>query len=444
MSITPPKQRIVGRPSPTIEDSVYRKINRRLLPFLLLCYTFAYLDRVNIGFAKLRMQQDIPDFTEAVFGIGAGLFFLAYALLEIPSNMLMHKVGARRTITRIMLLWGLASASMMFVRDETSFYLLRILLGIFEAGFAPGIILYLTYWYPARRMAAVMGIYMLAGPIGSILGSGVSAAIVEVTDNWGGLAGWQWMFLIQGLPCVLLAYLFWKSMSDRPSDATWLNAEEKSVVAKAIGETRAQQGTHKFADALREPIVYIMAIAYFGIMCGIYAVSFWLPTILKDNGVQGNFAIGLFTAIPYALTIPVMVLLSRSSDRNQERKWHAIVPALLAAVGLTIAAFTASNFVLSFAALCLAVCAVWGAYTVFWAVPSQHFGGTAAAGGIAFINTIGILGGFVAPTIMGFVREATGTTQGGLLTMVGLLLVSVTALFVLSAKIHALGQKAVS
>lgn len=444
MSITPPKQRIAGRAGPTIEDSVYRKINRRLLPFLLLCYTFAYLDRVNIGFAKLHMQQDIPDFTEAVFGIGAGLFFLAYALLEIPSNMLMHKVGARRTITRIMILWGLASASMMFVRDETSFYLLRILLGIFEAGFAPGIILYLTYWYPARRMAAVMGIYMLAGPIGSILGSGASAAIIEATDNWGGLSGWQWMFLIQGLPCVLLACFFWKFMSDRPGEATWLNAEEKSVVAKAIGETSAQQGTHKFADALREPIVYIMAIAYFGIMCGIYAVSFWLPTILKDNGVQGTFAIGLFTAIPYALSIPAMVLLSRSSDRKQERKWHAIVPALLAAVGLTTAAFTASNFVLSFLALCLAVCAVWGAYTVFWAVPSQHFGGTAAAGGIAFINTIGILGGFVAPTIMGFVREATGTTQGGLLTMVGLLLVSVTALFVLSAKIRPRGNKAVS
>jgi sugar phosphate permease len=413
------------------EDSVFRKVNRRLLPILLLCYTFAYLDRVNIGFAKLHMQEDIPLLTEAVFGIGAGLFFLAYACLEIPSNMLMHKIGARRTITRIMILWGLTSSSMLFVRDETSFYILRILLGIFEAGFAPGIILYLTYWYPARRMAAVMGIYMLAGPIGSILGSGVSAAIIAATDNIGGLAGWQWMFLIQGLPCVLLGFVFWKMMADRPADAPWLTEQEKSIVAKAIDETAAKQTTHKFIDALREPSVYVMAAAYFGIMCGIYAVSFWLPTILKDNGIQSTFAIGMLTAIPYLLTIPAMILLSRSSDRHQERKWHAVVPSLVAAAGLTVAAFTASNFLLSFVALCIAVCAVWGAYTVFWAVPSQHFGGTAAVGGIAFINTIGILGGFVAPTIMGFVREATGSTQGGLLTMVGLLFMSITALLFL-------------
>jgi sugar phosphate permease len=413
------------------EKSVFRKVNRRLLPILLLCYTFAYLDRVNIGFAKLHMQEDIPLLTEAVFGVGAGLFFLAYACLEIPSNMLMHKVGARRTITRIMILWGLTSSSMLFVRDETSFYVLRILLGIFEAGFAPGIILYLTYWYPARRMAAVMGIYMLAGPIGSILGSGVSAAIIAATDNLGGLAGWQWMFLIQGLPCVLLGYVFWKSMADRPADAPWLSDEEKSIVAKAIDETKAEQTTHKFIDALREPSVYVMAAAYFGIMCGIYAVSFWLPTILKDNGIQSTFAIGMLTSIPYLLTIPAMILLSRSSDRHQERKWHAVVPSLVAAAGLTVAAFTASNFLVSFVALSIAVCAVWGAYTVFWAVPAQHFGGTAAVGGIAFINTIGILGGFVAPTIMGFVREATGSTQGGLLTMVGLLFMSIAALLFL-------------
>lgn len=428
--------RLNGSQPAITEESVYRKINRRLLPLLLLCYTFAYLDRVNIGFAKLHMQEDIPALTEVVFGIGAGLFFLAYACLEIPSNMLMHKVGARRTITRIMVLWGITSASMMFVRDETSFYILRILLGIFEAGFAPGIILYLTYWFPARRMAAVMGIYMLAGPIGSILGSGVSAAIIAAMDNIGGLAGWQWMFLIQGLPCVLLGYLFWKTVADRPEQAGWLNDAEKAVVAKAIGQTKAGQGTHRFIDALKEPSVYVMAVAYFGIMCGIYAVSFWLPTILKDNGVQGTFSIGLLTAVPYALTIPTMILLSRSSDRLQERKWHAVVPALIAAAGLTIAAFTATNFLVSFIALCVAVCAVWAAYTVFWAVPSQHFGGTAAAGGIAFINTIGILGGFVAPTLMGFVREATGSTQGGLLTMVGLLVLSAFTLLLLPAALR--------
>lgn len=413
------------------EESVYRKINRRLLPFLLLCYTFAYLDRVNIGFAKLHMQEDIPAITEAVFGIGAGLFFLAYAILEIPSNMVMHRIGARKTITRIMVLWGIVSASMLFVRDEFSFYALRILLGIFEAGFAPGIILYLTYWFPAKRMAAAMGIYMLAGPIGSILGSGVSAAIISAMDDLLGVAGWQWMFLVQGIPCLLLGYLFWKLMYDRPDDAPWLTAAEKATVRRVITETDAARIDHRFVDVLKNPAVYVMAVAYFGIMCGIYAVSFWLPTILSDNGIRNNLTVGLLAAIPYVLTIPTMIFLSKSSDRTQDRHWHTIFPTIFAAVGLTLAAFTSSNFLFSFTALCVAICSVWGAYTVFWAVPSQHFGGTAAAGGIALINTVGILGGFIAPTLLGFVKQATGSTQGGLLAMVGLLGLSVLALFLL-------------
>ncbi|TLK49138.1 MFS transporter [Glutamicibacter sp. V16R2B1] len=413
------------------EESVYRKINRRLLPFLLLCYTFAYLDRVNIGFAKLHMQEDIPAITEAVFGIGAGLFFLAYAILEIPSNMVMHRIGARKTITRIMVLWGIVSASMLFVRDEFSFYALRILLGIFEAGFAPGIILYLTYWFPAKRMAAAMGIYMLAGPIGSILGSGVSAAIISAMDDLLGMAGWQWMFLVQGIPCLLLGYLFWKLMYDRPDDAPWLTAAEKAIVRRVITETDAARSDHRFVDVLKNPAVYVMAVAYFGIMCGIYAVSFWLPTILSDNGIRNNLTVGLLAAIPYVLTIPTMIFLSKSSDRTQDRHWHTIFPTILAAVGLTLAAFTSSNFLFSFTALCVAICSAWGAYTVFWAVPSQHFGGTAAAGGIALINTVGILGGFVAPTLLGFVKQATGSTQGGLLAMVGLLGLSALALFLL-------------
>lgn len=413
------------------EDTVFRKVNRRLLPFLLLCYTFAYLDRVNIGFAKLHMQADMPFLTDAIFGVAAGLFFLAYAVLEIPSNMLMHRIGARKTITRIMVLWGLTSAAMLFVYDEFSFYILRILLGIFEAGFAPGIILYLTYWYPAKRMASVMGIYMLAGPIGSIGGSALSAWIIDATDSWGLLTGWQWMFLIQGLPAAILGYLFWKLMSDRPSDANWLSAREKEILESAVQKTDSSQTTQRFVQALREPAVYVMSIAYFGIMCGIYAVSFWLPTILQDNGIENELTVGLLVAVPYVLTIPTMILLSRRSDHKQERKWHTAVPVIASAIGLSIAAYTSSNFLLSFGALTLAVCAVWGAYTVFWAVPSENFSGTAAAGGIAFINTVGILGGFVAPTLMGYVRELTGTTQGGLLTMVGLLLVSAAAVFLL-------------
>lgn len=413
------------------EVAVFKKINRRLLPFLLICYTFAYLDRVNIGYAKLHMQAEIPGLTEAVFGIGAGLFFLAYASLEIPSNLLMNRVGARKTITRIMVLWGITSASMLFVTNEAMFYVIRILLGIFEAGFAPGIILYLTYWYPARKMASVMGIYMLAGPIGAIIGSAGSAMIIAATDNLGGLSGWQWMFLVQGLPCVLLGAIFWLFMVDRPEQAKWLNDGERQIIRDQLSRSQSSQHTSSFLVALKNPTVYIMAVAYFGIMCGIYAVSFWLPTILLENGITDTFSNGLLSSIPYLVTIPVMIILTRSSDRFGERTWHSIVPTIVAILGLMVAAYTASNFAVSFIALIVAIAAVWGAYTVFWAVPAQHFGGTAAAGGIAFINTVGILGGFVAPTIMGLVKEATGSTQGGLLTMVGLLVISVVGLAVL-------------
>ena len=430
------------------EKELFTKISKRLLPFLLLCYTFAYLDRVNIGYAKLHMQAEIPALTEVVFGIGAGLFFLAYAGLEIPSNLLMHRIGARKTITRIMVLWGFTSAAMMFVQNEAMFYVLRILLGIFEAGFAPGIILYLTYWFPAKRMAAVMGVYMLAGPIGSIIGSAGSALIIEATDGIAGLSGWQWMFAVQGLPCVLLGIIFWRYMTDRPNQAGWLTADERALLAKRLDAAAAQKHTNSFATALKNPTVYVMSGAYFGIMCGIYAVSFWLPTILQENGITDNFVNGLVSAIPYAITIPVMILLTRSSDHFGERTWHAFVPTVIALVGLTVAAFTSSSFMVSFVALTVAIAAVWGAYTVFWAVPAQHFGGVAAAGSIAFINTIGILGGFVAPTIMGFVKEVTGSTQGGLLTMVGLLVISAVSLLILPKRMakevqqrEALGQE---
>lgn len=409
------------------EDAVYRKVGRRLLPFLLLCYTFAYLDRVNIGFAKLHMQEDIG-LSEAAFGLGAGLFFLAYALLEVPSNLLMERIGAKRTITRIMVLWGLTSAAMAFAWNEASFYTLRILLGVFEAGFAPGIILYLTYWYSTRRMAAAMGVYMLAGPIGSIFGSGVSAVIISGMDGVGGLAGWQWMFVVEGLPCVVLGYLFWRLMADRPQDADWLSAREKEVIAAAVARRRSH-ATHSFAAALKDPRIHVMSVAYFGMMCGIYAISFWLPTVLLENGVEGTLEIGFLTAVPYVFAVAAMVVMGRTSDRTGDRRWHTIVPTAVAGAALLVSALTGDVFAVSFTAMIVAVAAVWAAYTVFWAVPAEHFGGTAAAGGIAFINTIGILGGFVSPYLIGLVKDATGSTQAGLLVMVGLLAAAVAALF---------------
>jgi D-galactonate transporter len=420
----------ISRPT---EAAVYRKISLRLLPFLLLLYTFAYLDRVNVGFAKLNMSEDIG-LSEAAYGLGAGLFFLGYALFEVPSNLLLAKIGIKKTIMRIMCLWGLTSAGMAFVQNETVFYILRFLLGVFEAGFAPGIIFYLTYWYSTKRMAGAMGIYMLAGPIGSMIGGPFSTLIMQSFDGVGGFAGWQWMFVTQGLPCVVLAFFVWKYLDDTPRQAKWLTQAERDVLEQSIAASNdrdtagGRQGTHSFRAVLRDPKVYALSFAYFTMISGIYAISFWLPTILKDNGIDGIVQIGWLTAIPYVVAIIVMVLLGRSSDRRGERKWHSVVPAVLAAFGLLTAAFTSSIFGLSFVGMIIATACLWGAYTVFWALPAAHLKGSAAAGGIAFINSIGLLGGFVSPYVIGIIKDATGSTQYGLVFIVILVLAGAAVL----------------
>lgn len=412
---------------PELDHRVYRKINLRILPLVLVCYSFAYLDRINIGFAKLQMTKAI-NIDEAAYGLGAGLFFLSYVVFEIPSNLLMTKVGARRTISRILFLWGLTSASMMFVRDETSFYVVRLLLGAFEAGFAPGIILYLTYWYSRRRMGTAMAVYMIAAPLGSAVGAPLSTFILSRLDGAGGLAGWQWMFLVEGLPCVLLAVAVLFIMADRPKDAPWLTAEEKAYVEGQVATEEAEGKAHRFADALRNWRVYTMALGYFALISGLYTISFWLPTILRDNGVRSTMQIGWLTAVPYLLATVAMVLYGRRSDSVQERRWHSVVPALLGTLALLGAAYTGRQLLLSYACLVLATVLLQMAYTVFWTVPSEYFAGTAAAGGIALINSIGLLGGFVSPFIIGAVKQSTGSIRLGLLAMVAILVVGTICL----------------
>lgn len=321
---------------------LYRKITWRLLPFLLLCYVFAYLDRINIGFAKLQMQQDIG-ISDAVYGLGAGIFFLGYVMFEVPSNLLLTRIGARRTISRIMVLWGLTSASMLFVQGEWSFYVLRFMLGVFEAGFAPGMIFYLTYWYSQSRMAGVMAVVMLAGPIGGIVGGPVSAWIMTAFSGAHGLDGWQWMFLLEGLPCVLLGVIAFRYLDDKPAEARWLSAEEKALLAADL-DSRGEHKKHAFAQVLRDPAIYGMALTYFCLICGIYAVSFWLPTLLKLAGVQDTMQIGLYSAIPYMAAAVFMLGFARSSDRMRERRWHTLVPALLAGVALCIATAAPTQF----------------------------------------------------------------------------------------------------
>ncbi len=398
---------------------LHSKLDWRILPFLLVCYTFANLDKINVGFAKLQMQSDLR-FSDAVYGLGAGIFFLGYVLFEIPSNLLMPRIGARKTISRVMILWGLASASMMFVHNETSFYVTRFLLGVFEAGFAPGMIFYLTYWYGPRRMAQVTAIVMLAGPIAGIVGGPFSTWVMTRFMGTAGFAGWQWMFLAEGLPCVLLGLLSLRVLSDRPADAAWLNTEEKALLEQELAHASPRH--HAFSQVLRDPRIYLMAVTYFCIICGIFTVSFWLPAILKSDGVTDTMQIGYYAAIPYIVAAVAMFLIGRRSDRLGERRIHSAVPAALGAIALALAARSGGHLALSLTCMSIATAMIWAAYTVFWAIPSEHLKGSAAAGGIALINTIGSFGGFVSPTIIGWARTRTGSLEAGLYVMVGITL----------------------
>jgi MFS family permease len=300
---------------------------------------------------------------------------------------------------------------------------------VFEAGFAPGMIFYLTYWYSQSRMAGVMAVVMLAGPIGGIVGGPVSAWIMTAFSGAHGLDGWQWMFLLEGLPCVLLGVIAFRYLDDKPAEARWLSAEEKALLAADL-DSRGAHKKHAFAQVLRDPAIYGMALTYFCLICGIYAVSFWLPTLLKLAGVQDTMQIGLYSAIPYVAAAVFMLWFARSSDRLRERRWHTLVPALLAGVALCIATAAPTQFALSLTAITLATGFMWAAYTVFWAIPSQYLQGEAAAGGIALINSIGLLGGFLSPSIIGWVKESTGSLAGGLYAISALLVAGALLLLV--------------
>jgi sugar phosphate permease len=415
--------------------ALYRKLNWRLLPFLLICYMFAYLDRVNIGFAKLQMQSDLG-FSDAAYGVGAGVFFLGYVLFELPSNLLLPKIGARITFSRILVLWGITSSCMMFVHNVPMFYAMRFLLGIFEAGFAPGMIFYLSYWYGPSRMASALSIVWLAGPIGGIVGGPLSAWLMSTLAGVGNLSGWQWMFLLEGVPCVVIGVIAFFFLSDRPASARWLSPEDKRLVEAEVG-TPAGHG-HSFGAVAKDPKVYVLAIAYVCIISSIYAISFWLPTILKLNGAVDTATIGWYAAIPYVAAAFAMFYGGRSSDKHRERRYHSAAPALIGAVALGASVMAGGDLYVSLACLTLSTAMMWMAYTVFWAIPPEYIKGDAAAGGIALINTIGLSGGFWGPAIIGWTKTATGNMQLGFLVIAILLVVAATLLFLvrLSPKIR--------
>ena len=417
--------------SSALRATAFRKIDVRLLSFLTVCYCVAYIDRVNVGFAKLQMQQELG-LSDAAYGLGAGIFFLGYVLFEVPSNMLLVRIGARKTLSRIMVLWGGTTIATSMVSDATAFYVLRFLLGVFEAGFAPGIIYFLTRWYPRQQMGRTMAILMCALPVGSIVGGLASGAIIELFAGVAGLSGWQWMFILEGIPALILGVVTFATLSDSPAEAPWLTPDEKRVVLNELDQlSRPPQVRGALKLVATDRRVLLLALTYFCLISGIYAVSFWLPTVLKSAGLHSYLEIGAYSAVPYVLTIIVCYVVARLSDHNRERQLHAALVTAVGAVGLMAAAHFSGQFVVALTAISIATAGTYAGYTVFWTIPADYFSDDAAAVGIAFINTLGLFGGFVSPTLIGWVKTSTGSSEAGFFAIAMLLLLSA---FVLAAR----------
>lgn len=410
------------------EDAVFKKVVLRLVPFLMLCYVVAYLDRVNVGFAKLQMSSDLG-FSEAAFGLGAGLFFIGYFFFEVPSNMIMQKVGAKVWIARIMITWGLLSGSFMFVTSEMQFYVLRFLLGVAEAGFYPGVILYCTYWFPAHRRARVIALFMSAIPVAGIFGNPLSGWIMSTFDGTAGLGGWQWMFLIEAIPAILIGIWTLFYLDSHVQKAKWLTQDEKDIVEAAVAADVSHQSSHRLRDAFVEPKVWLMCLIYFCFVMGQYALTFWMPTFVKSTGISSELTIGVLSAIPFLTALVAMNLFGRSADRHRERRWHLIIPALMGAIGFSMAAVTTGSTVLALISLSIAAAGVLTCAPLFWSLPTAFLGGSAAAAGIAVINSVGNLAGFVSPYMIGAVKDATGSTVVPMFILSGILLIGAIGVY---------------
>lgn len=406
-----------------LEKRTLRKITWRIVPFIMLLYFVAYIDRVNIGFASLTMRTDLG-FSASILGFGAGIFFWGYFLCEVPSNIILHKVGARMWIARVMVTWGIISAAMAFVKGPTSFYIIRFLLGAAEAGFFPGIILYLSYWFPARHRAGVVAFFMAAAPLSTALGSPLSAALLEMNGVMG-LHGWQWMFILEAIPALILGVVVFFYMTDKPEKAKWLKDDERTWLVNVMNDEAAKRSTtakHGIISGLTNPRVLALSLIYFGTSAGLYTLGIWAPQIIKQLGVS-SMTVGVLNAIPPVVSVIAMIFWSRHSDRTGERTWHVALACVAAAVGLSIAA-VANSVVGLIAALTLVNIGISCAKPPLWTMPTMFLSGAAVATGIATINSIGNLGGFAGPAMIGWVKDQTGSYAGGLYFVAGLLLLS--------------------
>jgi len=414
------------------QDSVlYNRIAWRLLPFLFVLYIIAFLDRVNVGFAKLQMAADIG-LSDLAFGFGAGVFFIGYCLCEIPSNMMLQKVGARFWITRIMVMWGLLSVSMLFVQTPNQFYVLRFLLGMAEAGFYPGVVLYMTYWFPSHARSQGMAWFNLGIAMAGVIGSPLSGWIMQTFAGVAGMAGWQWLFLLEGMPAVILGIVVFFYLDDRPGKVHWLSTEQNDRVVRQLAEQRRAQeqdgAGHNFRAAFVNKDLWRLIYVNFALLCGTYGVSFWLPQIVRNLGIQSLTQTGFIAAIPFAVASVVMILVSRHSDRTRERRWHGTLCNLASAAGLALAALFHDQPVLSLAGLSLAMSGGLAGFCVLWALPGVLLTGTAAAAGIALIATIGNLGGYASPFMMGWIKQSSGHLEYGLYVLAAMTVLGALAM----------------
>ena len=417
-----------------LEDT-YKKIAWRLIPFLVFLFVLAWIDRVNVGFAKLQMLQDLQ-FSEAIYGLGAGIFFIGYFLFEVPSNLLLEKIGARKTLARITILWGLTSMAMVYVKTPASFYVIRFFLGVFEAGFFPGVVLYLTYWFPAALRARVNGLFMTSFAIAGVVGGPIAGLIMSRMDGVGHFANWQWLFLLDGIPSVIAGILVLLYLPEKPVNAKWLSTAEQQAVSKALATENHDNKHSSLRDACSNYRVWLCAAVYFCVVSGNATIAFWSPSIIKEIGIVGNLQIGLISAVPFLAGTVAMIWNGIHSDRSGERRLHCALATLVASIGLILTGFFIGNAVLALCALTLAAAGILAAFPVFWSIPAAFLTGTAAAGGIALINSIGNLAGFVAPYLIGSLKTSTGSVASGLYFVAGLELAATILVLVFIKKVR--------
>ena len=398
-------------PKTNTADALYSKVSWRIIPLLIVCYMVAYLDRINIGYAQLQMKQMLT-FGDAVYGLGAGIFFIGYFLFEVPSNLVLERVGARKTLLRIMFCWGIVAAGMMYVQTPTQFYVLRFLLGVFEAGFFPGIILYLTYWYPSQRRGQMIAIFMAATTVAGVIAGPLCGGLMKYLDGAHGLAGWQWLFIVQGLPASLLGIVAYFYLQDKPEDARWLSASEKQALRSNLEHDQQNVAAASHAtlgQMFRDRKVYVLALVYFLLLGATYTMIFWVPTLIKSWGVADLLQIGLYSALPSLIGVFGMILIGRNSDKHGERRWHFAASVAIAAIGLGVTTVTQGNLAASLAALSLAVIGIASATPLFFTITTEYLSKVGAAAGIALISSLGNLGAAVSPAVTGAINANTGS-----------------------------------